>query len=161
MSKKFETGFCPGSNPGRSANQKSNQEQKMDITITTPTILFPAVSLLMLAYINRFHALATAIRELHKTYKTVANQTTLKEISTFRIRIRLIKNMQGCGMASMSLCTISILSLLLNFTTAGKIIFGLSLISMLISLALSIAEIKMSAIALDLHLEDIEKNPQQ
>ena len=41
----------------------------MEITLTTPAILFPAVSLLMLAYTNRFLAIASIIRVLHRRYK--------------------------------------------------------------------------------------------
>ena len=42
----------------------------MEITLTTPSLLFPAISLLMLAYTNRFLTLATIIRGLHDRYQT-------------------------------------------------------------------------------------------
>lgn len=40
----------------------------MDITFNTPALLFPAISLVMLAYTNRFLALATLVRALHAEY---------------------------------------------------------------------------------------------
>jgi Protein of unknown function (DUF2721). len=42
----------------------------MEINLTTPALLFPAISLLLLAYTSRFLALAALMRELHVRYKT-------------------------------------------------------------------------------------------
>ena len=41
----------------------------MEITFNTPALLFPAISLLLLAYTNRFLALANLVRRLHDEYK--------------------------------------------------------------------------------------------
>lgn len=41
----------------------------MEISLTTPALLFPAISLLLLAYTNRFLTLAGLIRNLYKLYK--------------------------------------------------------------------------------------------
>ena len=40
----------------------------MEITFNTPALLFPAISLLLLAYTNRFLALANLVRRLHDEY---------------------------------------------------------------------------------------------
>lgn len=42
----------------------------MELTLTTPALLFPALSLLLLAYTSRFLTLANLIRELHRRYQT-------------------------------------------------------------------------------------------
>src|SRR5690606_1133492 len=44
-------------------------EKFADLDLTTPALLFPAISLLLLAYTNRFLALASLIRKLHEDYK--------------------------------------------------------------------------------------------
>jgi hypothetical protein len=41
----------------------------MELNLTTPALLFPAVSLLLLAYTNRFLTLGTLIRSLHQRYQ--------------------------------------------------------------------------------------------
>jgi hypothetical protein len=131
----------------------------MDFTLTTPALLFPAVSLLLLAYTNRFLALATLIRNLHTTYKTNPDNVILDQIKNLRHRVTLIKNMQAIGIWSLFLCVLCMFVLFAGQYVIGKYIFGISLVLLLWSLALSIREIQISVNALNLHLKDIE-NPQ-
>ncbi|MCI5146381.1 MAG: DUF2721 domain-containing protein, partial [Candidatus Electrothrix sp. AR3] len=42
----------------------------MDITLTSPALLFPAISLLLVAYTNRFKTISERIRSLHALYTT-------------------------------------------------------------------------------------------
>jgi hypothetical protein len=128
----------------------------MDFSLTTPALLFPAVSLLLLAYTNRFLALATLIRNLHATYKTNPDQVLLEQINNLRHRVSLIKNMQAIGIWSLFLCVLCMFVLFAGYYTAGKYIFGISIILLMWSLALSIREIQISVNALNLHLKDIE-----
>ena len=72
----------------------------MDLGLTTPALLFPAISLLLLAYTNRFLTLANLIRELHKSYKSNPEQIILAQISNLRYRVYLIRDMQVWGIAS-------------------------------------------------------------
>ena len=58
----------------------------MDITLTTPALLFPTVSLLMLAYTNRFLALASVIRNLHDRYKAEDDENLLGQIANLKYR---------------------------------------------------------------------------
>lgn len=130
----------------------------MEITLTTPSLLFPAISLLLLAYTNRFLGLASVVRALHATYKTTDDPVYLGQIKNIRRRIRLIRDMQFHGVLSILLCTVSMFCLFQGWEMAGKVTFGISLILMILSLAISAWEIQMSVGALDLQLRDIEKN---
>ncbi len=131
----------------------------MNIDVTTPALLFPAISLLLLAYTNRFLTLAQLIRTLHQNYKENPNHILLGQINNMRRRVHLIKHMQGVGVASLSLCVVCMFLLFSGNPTLGKYTFGLSLILLLISLVLSLWEIAISVDALELHLNDIESAP--
>ena len=128
----------------------------MEINLTTPALLFPAISLLLLAYTNRFLTLAALIRDLHARYKANPEDVLHGQIANLWYRVRLIKYMQALGVGSILLCTVSMFALLAGWQGAGTIIFGLSLFLMAFSLALSLREILVSVDALDLRLRDME-----
>jgi hypothetical protein len=128
----------------------------MDINLTTPALLFPAVSLLLLAYTNRFLALANLIRDLHARYKTAPSKIILDQIKNLRRRIHLIRDMQALGVASLFLCVVCMFLLFAGQENGGKVLFGISLILLMASLILSLVEIRMSIKALEIHLSDIE-----
>jgi hypothetical protein len=130
----------------------------MDISITTPALLFPAISLLLLAYTNRFLALTSLIRSLHASYLTNPNIKIKDQISNLKKRVNLIKNMQLAGITSLTLCVVSMFSIYGSWRTLGGAIFGISLLLLIISLAFSIIEIIISVKALNIHLSDIESN---
>jgi len=129
----------------------------MDISITTPALLFPAISLLLLAFTNRFLALASLVRQLHANYKTDPDEILFGQIANIRYRINLIRDMQAYGVSSLLLCVVCMLVLFAGWVTVGKWIFAASLVLMAISLAISIREIQISVGALDLQLIDLEK----
>ncbi|NJO39948.1 MAG: DUF2721 domain-containing protein [Cyanobacteria bacterium CRU_2_1] len=128
----------------------------MELTLTTPALLFPAISLLLLAYTNRFLTLATVIRSLHASYTTKPDPFIIQEIASLRYRIRLIRDMQAVGASSFLLCVICMFVLFAGQQRLGEILFGISLILMITSLALSVREIQVSINALNLHLRDLE-----
>jgi hypothetical protein len=129
----------------------------MRIDLGTPALLFPAVSLLMLAYTNRFLALANIIRNLHRSYSEKPNPNYLLQIKNLRRRIRLIRHMQSFGVLSLILCVACMFLLFRNHYRAGEWVFGASMVCMLVSLVFSLVEIRLSGGALDLHLQDLEK----
>lgn len=129
----------------------------MEINVTTPALLFPAISLLLLAFTNRFLTLANLIRDLHARYKIDRNEVYIGEIANLRYRIRLIRDMQAFGIASLLFCVVSMFALFAGWLVIGKWIFGFSLVLMMIALALSLREIQVSVGALDLHLQDMEQ----
>jgi hypothetical protein len=131
----------------------------MNIDVTTPALLFPTISLLLLAYTNRFLTLATLIRSLHQNYKEKPNHVLLSQIENMRKRVYLIKHMQGVGIASLFLCVLCMFLLFARQIQFGEYVFGLSLIMLLVSLVLSLKEIAISVDALELHLSDIETSP--
>ncbi|MFP4013388.1 MAG: DUF2721 domain-containing protein [Chitinispirillaceae bacterium] len=128
----------------------------MEFTLTTPTLLFSAISLLLLAYTNRFLALAALIRELHRQYKEKPDKIILTQIYSIRSRILLIRNMQFLGAMSFLFCTFSMFMLFLGFVVAAEVIFVTALVALMLSLALSVLEIQRSFDALQTRLRDIE-----
>jgi hypothetical protein len=129
---------------------------KMELNLSTPALLFPAISLLLLAYTNRFLTLANLTRELHKRYKESADENVKQQIHNLRYRIGIIKNMQAFGVASFFCCVLCMFVLFAGFFEAGKWIFGVSLLLMLVSLALSLREIQVSIDALMLEVSDVD-----
>jgi len=128
----------------------------MEITLTTPALLFPAISMLLLAYTNRFIALASLIRNLKEQYTRTHNSLLVGQISNLRERLFLIRNMQALGIASMFLCVLCMFVLFSENQEAGKYLFAISLVLLLASLALSFREIQISVNALRLELSDLE-----
>lgn len=128
----------------------------MEINLTTPALLFPAISLLLLAYTNRFLTLASLIRDLHAKYTANPDDILLWQLASLRYRVILIRNMQAFGVASIFGCVLCMLALFAGWEQAGKGIFAISLILMMVSLALSFREIQVSVDALKIRLRDIE-----
>lgn len=128
----------------------------LKLTLTTPALLFPAISLLLLAYTNRFLVLAQLVRELHSKYIKNPDQLLLGQIDNLRRRISLIKDMQFLGVSSFFLCVLCMLLIFLNKIFMAEIVFGISLLFLMASLGLSIREIQISVDALNLHLSDLE-----
>ena len=129
----------------------------MELTFNTPALLFPAISLLLLAYTNRFVALANLVRRLHSDFKSKDDpQMIIKQIQGLRKRINLIKYMQGLGVFSFLNCVIAMYCIYSNWVAVAKAIFALSLLSLLSSLIISLVEIIKSTNALELEISDIE-----
>ncbi|MBN2275112.1 MAG: DUF2721 domain-containing protein [Bacteroidales bacterium] len=129
----------------------------MKITLATPALLFSAISLLLLAFTNRFLALANLVRSLHAQYKEKPNVLLFGQITNLRKRLLLIRNMQIYGISSLLLCVLSMFLIYIETQRIAEIVFGIALILMIISLTLSIKEILISVHALNLHLSDIEE----
>ncbi|MES1218148.1 MAG: DUF2721 domain-containing protein [Bacteroidota bacterium] len=130
----------------------------MEITFNTPALLFPAISLLLLAYTNRYLALANLIRKLHDEYtRGEKNKLLLKQIKILRVRINLVRQMQGLGVFSFLCCVVTMYSVYEEWKGFTKYAFALSLVSLLVSLILSIIEISQSTKALEWELSDMEE----
>ena len=126
------------------------------MTLTTPALLFPAISLLLLAYTNRFLVLAQLIRELNGANKEEVREIIIRQIANLKKRLMLIKLMQTFGCFSFLLCTLSMFALFFNYEIVGKCLFGTSLILLSISLLFSLYEVIISTIAINVELENIE-----
>ncbi len=126
------------------------------LTLTTPALLFSAVSLILLAYTNRFLAYAQVVRNLHTSFKENPNSLILGQIQNLRRRLRLTQLMQVLGISSLLLCVICMFLIYVNFHILAEILFGIGLVLLILSLGISIREIQISVKALDLHLNDME-----
>ncbi|WP_162053436.1 DUF2721 domain-containing protein [Pontibacter pamirensis] len=133
----------------------------MEISLTTPALLFPAISLLLLAYTNRFLTLASLIRSLKTRYATTHSHLVYSQIQNLRIRLNLIKNMQAFGICSIFGCVFCMFILFAGYNTLGKYAFGLSLILLMASLALALRETQISVRALTLELNDLEEETEE
>ncbi len=129
----------------------------MEINLTTPGLLFPAISLLLLAFTNRFLGLATLIRDLHAKYRSEPDETTARQIDSLRHRVNLIKWMQVFGAGSLLLCVVCMFVLFEGWDQAGEVVFEVSLALMAISLIFSLWEIFISVDALNLRLSDMDQ----
>ncbi len=130
----------------------------MELTITTPALLFPTISLILLAYTNRFLAVAALIRKLAAQYKDDRDKNIADQIKSLKIRVRLIRDMQMLSIFALFLSVLCMFSLFSGEELIAKYIFGASLISLLISLAMSLREIQLSTHALSIQLKDIDED---
>ena len=130
----------------------------MEITFNTPALLFPAISLLLLAYTNRFLALANLVRRLHDEYKRGEKSSgIIYQIQSLRRRLILVRYMQGLGVFSFVCCVVTMYSIYSGWQGAAKYIFAVSLLSLLTSLIISLIEIAQSTKAIEVELSDIEE----
>jgi hypothetical protein len=127
----------------------------MEISFNTPALLFPAISLIMLAYTNRFLALSSRVRNLHDKYQNQEQKHILHgQIKNLRYRLKLIKNMQALGVVTFLGCILCMYLIYVQSMLAANIIFAISLLSFSASLLLSFLEIQLSTKALELELSD-------
>lgn len=127
------------------------------ITYNTAALLFPAISLIMLAYTNRFLALATLVRSLHAKYLEHHKGGVLKgQIENLRYRLKLLRHMQGMGVLSFITCILCMYGIYLDNTLVAEISFASSLLFFTVSLVISFVEIQVSNKALELELSDME-----
>lgn len=130
----------------------------LEININTPALLFPAITLLMLAYTNRFLSLATLIRKLHDEYNRGEKEKhILLQIKNIRTRLNLIRYMQSFGVLSFLCCVLCMYSIFRGWMSIAHWIFAASLICLLVSIILSLIEIQKSTRALEVELSDIEE----
>ncbi len=133
----------------------------MEITLTTPALLFPALSLLLLAYTNRFMALANRVRTLKPQYISTHSPSVMAQIVNLRKRLYIVRNMQVVGIGAMFGCVLCMLLLFLGFQMAGTVVFGASLVGLLVSLGMSLRELIISVEAIKLELSDLETEEEQ
>lgn len=129
----------------------------MRLELTTPALLFPAISLLLLAYTNRFLSLSSLIRSLHERYTERHEALVLGQITNLRERVNLIRVMQALGVSSFFGCVFCMFLLFVGLMTVAQWVFVASLVFLMVSLALSVWEIQMSVGALNLQLQDLEE----
>ena len=126
------------------------------LTLTTPALLFSAISLLLLAYTNRFLTYANVVRSLHARFKENRDSLIIGQIQNLRKRLVLTRSMQLLGIGSLLLCVLCMFLIYVELQVMVEVIFGIALVMLILSLAIYIREIQISVRALDLHLSDME-----
>ncbi len=130
----------------------------MEITFNTPALLFPAISLLLLAYTNRYLALANLIRKLHDEYmRGEKTNHLLQQIKILRTRINMVRQMQALGVFSFLCCVVTMYGVYQQWAELTQFVFAASLLSLLASLVISLLEISQSTKALEWELSDMEE----
>lgn len=127
-----------------------------ELTLTTPALLFSAVSLILLAYTNRFLSYAQLVRTLSEQHVQHPSKVTREQIENLRLRLGLTRWMQILGVSSLFLCVVSMFFIYVGFNLAAAYVFGAALLLLIGSLGVSIWEIQISVRALDVHLKDME-----
>lgn len=128
----------------------------MELTFGTPAILFSTVSLLLLAFTNRFLALANLIRGIHERYQTDKDPNIVTQIKSLLFRLQLIRNMQIISILSLLSSAISLLLIFINAQLGAKWAFGIALVLQIIALSVSVFEITISNKAIKLELIDMK-----
>ncbi|MFY0672144.1 MAG: DUF2721 domain-containing protein [Bacteroidia bacterium] len=127
------------------------------LTLTTPAVLFSAISLLLLAYTNRFLAIANLIRTLYTKYDETKSELINGQIQNLKKRVYIIRSMQFAGISSLFLCVLSMFLIYISAVLLAEIVFGIALILLIVSLGLSGWEINISVKALELHLKELRE----
>ena len=129
----------------------------MELSVNIPALLFPAISLIMLAYTNRFLALSNRVRMLHDKYQIIEQRhIVFGQIKNLKYRIKLVQNMQTYGVATLLSSILCMFFIFIEYQAVAKFIFAVSLITFSISIFLSFIEIRLSTKAIELELSDME-----
>ncbi|MAW95798.1 MULTISPECIES: DUF2721 domain-containing protein [unclassified Leeuwenhoekiella] len=128
----------------------------MELSLSIPALLFPAISLTMLAYNARYLAIAALIRDLHKQYQDHSSSPVKKQIKQLRKRLGIIKAMQAMAIASFILAVVTMFLIYIEMKMIANLFFGISLVALMISLTLSFIEVQLSTKALGIQLNDME-----
>ena len=128
----------------------------MELTLSIPALLFPAISLTMLAYNARYLAIAALIRQLHQKYVETGSPAIALQVKQLRKRLSIIKNMQATAIFSFLLAVITMSLIYVQFPFWANLVFGISLLALMVSLVLSFIEVQLSTQALSVQLKDME-----
>jgi len=129
----------------------------LELTLNTPALLFPALSLIMLAYTNRFLAISSLIRNLFREYEKEQTELMLNQIRNLKHRLRLIRDMQVLGVLSLLSCVFCTALIFTQHLNAAKFIFGIGILLLAGSLIISVYEIIISTKALNIQLSTLEE----
>ncbi len=134
----------------------------MQLTLSIPALLFPAISLSMLAYNARYLAIAALIRQLHKQYQEKASRGLGIQVRQLERRLKIIKNMQAVAILSFLFSAITMFLIYIEQEFWANLIFGISLFALMVSLVLSLIEVQLSTNSLTIQLADMgDKNEKE
>lgn len=140
-------------------NGRVNLEVLETLEVSTPALLFPAISLLFLSFTNRFLHLAALIRKLHSDWLEKGDETLKAQIDNLRRRLTLIRAMQLLGAVSLLLCVVSMLGVIAGYNRCAVTAFMIALGLMAASLVSLVWEVWISGGALRILLNAVEGKP--
>ena len=129
----------------------------MTLEVSTPALLFPAISLLFLSFTNRFLHLAALIRHLHKDWLENRDDLLRFQIDNLRRRLSLIRGMQLFGAISLFLCVTSMVAVIAEMQHLAIPSFTIALVLMGCSLGCLCYEVWISGGALKILLNAVER----
>jgi len=129
----------------------------MELSLSIPALLFPAISLTMLAYNARYLAIAALIRQLHQKYQETESAAVALQVKQLRKRLSIIKNMQATAIFSFLLAVITMSLIYIELRFWANLVFSISLFALMVSLVLSLIEVQLSTKSLSIQLGDMEK----
>ena len=129
-----------------------------ELNLTTPSLLFSATSLILLAYTNRFLSYAQVVRTLKEKVTHHSDELIEAQIKNLRQRLSLIRYMQILGISSLFFCVLSMFFIYINWRLFAAHIFGAGLVLLIVSLGICIREIQISIKALDIYLQGMENH---
>ncbi|MDD3432149.1 MAG: DUF2721 domain-containing protein [Bacteroidales bacterium] len=118
--------------------------------------MFSAISLLLLAYTNRFLSYAQVVRTLKDKYLEDPDKVKAAQIANLRKRLYMTRAMQLLGISSLFLCVVTMFLIYVGLQLPAVYVFGLAILLLIASLGVSVFEIQISVKALELHLSDME-----
>jgi hypothetical protein len=121
----------------------------IEMTIATPALVVPAITILILTYSNRFTTLSNRIREFVRKEGQVNNQ-----IQVFYDRIGYVQKMLFFGVCGLAMSVISMFSVMLTLNGIAYYTMAVSLVMIFISLVNALFDISLSTAALKIELED-------
>ena len=139
-----------------SLQNKHPPQPTMELAISTPALLFSTVSLMMIAFTNRYLAIASLIRDLHDKFQTNKSASYVDQIRSLHRRLQLIRNIQIIIVSSLLLSSVCILLIMQGLQVAARGLFYGALVMQIVALGLSVWEISMSIGALKIELSDME-----
>lgn len=126
------------------------------MTFSTPAILFSTVSLLFIAFTNRYIAISGLVRDLHTEFAKDKRKDVVPQIKNLRVRLKLIQTMQLISIISLLFSSGSMFYIFFNYQITAKTLFGMGLVSQFIALCMSAWEVTLSTKALNMELSDME-----
>ena len=114
------------------------------LDLTTPSLLFSAISLILLAYTNRFLSYASVVRALKEKHQQTHDPKDIAQIANLRKRLYLTRSMQILGILSLLLCVIAMFFIYVSWQVFAAWIFGIALLLLAASLCVCIWEINIS-----------------
>lgn len=128
----------------------------MEISLTDPALLFPAIAILMLGYINRYVSTAGVVRNFKKDYDSGYKHADItKQLALLAKRIELSKLMISLASAALLLACLSMFLIFWGSQPGGKMSFAAALLGMILSVCVSLYETSLSNKSLELEINDI------